>query len=493
MDNNCVAYLRYSSENQTENSIEYQRKLIEGYCSAHNLVLMKEFIDRAKNGTTDQREGLQKLIQEASKKPKWTKVLFYDHSRFFRNVQMALEYKNELESNGIELVSIQRPHVNKTPESDLMDYIELACAEYYSKKLSVNTHDGLKNKASSAGHCGGKPPLGYDLDANQKLIINDDEAQIVREIFRLYLNNYSYQKMADILNQKGYRTKNGQNFRKNSFSSILTQRKYIGEFCWNRASPKYNGIRNNHKSKPIEEQIVIKDGCPKIITLEDFEKVQEKMKSNACGRAGSKAKHYYMLGGNGFLKCGECGKSMTGTIRKSHGKTYYTYLCPEHKAKHCETKEIRAEKLNLIIAQQLSELIFNENNLKDFNRLINLSLKDDSENQKRLKDKIKGIGKKIDNIIKSIENEPSSIMVRRINELNAEKEDLESKLAKFITNPVKVTIKELKEMKSKFIELVTNQDLPEVRDFLKNVIQEIIIDNETVNVTFNFNTIRNDE
>ena len=84
-------------------------------------------------------------------------------------------------------------------------------------------------------------------------------------------------------------------------------------------------------------------------------------------------------------------------------------------------------------------------------------------------------------------------MVRRINELNAEKEDLESKLAKFITNPVKVTIKELKEMKSKFIELVTNQDLPEVRDFLKNVIQEIIIDNETVNVTFNFNTIRNDE
>ena len=237
MDNNCVAYLRYSSENQTENSIEYQRKLIEGYCSAHNLVLMKEFIDRAKTGTTDQREGLQKLIQEASKKPKWTKVLFYDHSRFFRNVQMALEYKNELESNGIELVSIQRPHVNKTPESDLMDYIELACAEYYSKKLSVNTHDGLKNKASSAGHCGGKPPLGYDLDANQKLIINDDEAQIVREIFRLYLNNYSYQKMADILNQKGYRTKNGQNFRKNSFSSILTQRKYIGEFCWNRASP----------------------------------------------------------------------------------------------------------------------------------------------------------------------------------------------------------------------------------------------------------------
>ena len=58
---------------------------------------------------------------------------------------------------------------------------------------------------------------------------------------------------------------------------------------------------------------------------------------------------------------------------------------------------------------------------------------------------------------------------------------------------IQLTIKELKEMKSKFIELVTNQDLPEVRDFLKNVIQEIIIDNETVNVTFNFNTIRNDE
>ena len=80
MDNNCVAYLRYSSENQTENSIEYQRKCIEEYCSAHNLVLVKEFIDRAKTGTTDQRAGLQKLMQEASKRPKWTKVLVYDHS-----------------------------------------------------------------------------------------------------------------------------------------------------------------------------------------------------------------------------------------------------------------------------------------------------------------------------------------------------------------------------------------------------------------------------
>lgn len=72
MPDYCVAYLRYSSENQTENSIEYQRESIQKYCSTHNLVLMKEFVDRAKTGTTDRRESFQEMIQEASQGPQWT-------------------------------------------------------------------------------------------------------------------------------------------------------------------------------------------------------------------------------------------------------------------------------------------------------------------------------------------------------------------------------------------------------------------------------------
>lgn len=488
MPDYCVAYLRYSSENQTENSIEYQRESIQKYCSTHNLVLMKEFVDRAKTGTTDRRESFQEMIQEASQGPQWTKVLVYDHSRFFRNTQKALEYKKRLENNGVELISIMHPQLDKTPESELIDGFELLLAEHYSKKLAENTHDGLKNKASSAGHCGGKPPLGYDLNADGKLIINQGEAELVQQIFKMYLGNYSYSKMAEVLNKKGYRTKTGSLFRKNSFYSILRQEKYTGVYIWNRASAKQNGMRNSHKSKALKDQVRIQGGCPSIISRADFEEVQKKMQERTHGKAESKARRYYMLGGKGFLQCGICGKSMTGTVRKSHGKTYITYQCPSHKAKHCETKEVRADRLNLIVAQQLAEFFFREDRLKDWEDLLRSDIRDDPEN-KSLKNRIKGIDKKMENILQNLEDVVSKALTQRLDELAQKKEELENKLKKFTNVPTKLTTNDIRKYKTRFIQLLMNEDIPEARQFLKDTIKKITVYNNKITVTFNLKTM----
>lgn len=145
------------------------------------------------------------------------------------------------------------------------------------------------------------------------------------------------------------------------------------------------------------------------------------------GKAESKARRYYMLGGKGFLQCGICEKSMTGTVRKSHGKTYITYQCPSHKAKQCETKEVRADRLNLIVAQQLAKFFFREDRLKDWEDLLRSDIRDDPEN-KGLKNRIRGIDKKMENILQNLEYVVSKALTQRLDELTRKKEELESKL-----------------------------------------------------------------
>lgn len=195
-----------------------------------------------------------------------------------------------------------------------------------------------------------------------------------------------------------------------------------------------------------------------------------------------------MLGGKGFLQCGICGKSMTGTVRKSHGKTYITYQCSSHKAKQCATKEVRADRLNLIVAQQLAEFFFREDRLKDWEDLLRSDIRDDPEN-KGLKNRIRGIDKKMENILQNLEDVVSKALTKRLDELTRKKEELENKLKKFTNVPTKLTTNDIRKYKTRFIQLLMNEDIPEARQFLKNTIKKIIVYNNKITVTFNLKTI----
>lgn len=425
--NKAALYARYSSDNQRSESIDAQLRAMQNYCQQNHILIVETYIDEAKSSTTDHRPSFQKMIAD-SKYHQFNIILVHKLDRFARNRYDSAVYKRELKKNGVSVHSVLE-NLDDSPESIMMESVLEGMSEYYSQNLAREVMKGMRETALQCKHTGGKPPLGYDLNTDGKLIINQGEAEVVQQIFKMYLDNYSYSKMAEVLNKKGYRTKTGSLFRKNSFYSILRQEKYTGVYIWNRASAKQNGMRNNHKSKALEDQVRIQGGCPSIISRSDFEEIQKKMQERAHGKAESKARRYYMLGGKGFLQCGICGKSMTGTVRKSHGKTYITYQCPSHKAKQCETKEVRADRLNLIVAQQLAEFFFREDRLKDWEDLLRSDIRDDPEN-KSLKNKIKGIDKKMENILQNLEYVVSKALTQRLDELTRKKEELESKLKK---------------------------------------------------------------
>lgn len=423
--NKAALYARYSSDNQRSESIDAQLRAMQNYCQQNHILIVETYIDEAKSATTDHRPSFQKMIAD-SKYHQFNIILVHKLDRFARNRYDSAVYKRELKKNGVSVYSVLE-NLDDSPESIMMESVLEGMSEYYSQNLAREVMKGMRETALQCKHTGGKPPLGYDLNTDGKLIINQGEAEVVQQIFKMYLGNYSYSKMAEVLNKKGYRTKTGSLFRKNSFYSILRQEKYTGVYIWNRASAKQNGMRNNHKSKALKDQVMIQGGCPNIISRSYFEEVQKKMQERAHGKAESKARRYYMLGGKGFLQCGICGKSMTGTVRKSHGKTYITYQCPSHKAKQCETKEVRADRLNLIVAQQLAELFFREDRLKDWENLFQSDIRDDPEN-KGLKNRIRGIDKKMENILQNLEYVVSKALTQRLDELTRKKEELESKL-----------------------------------------------------------------
>lgn len=251
-----------------------------------------------------------------------------------------------LNDNGVLLMSTKEP--NDFTASGRMNrrtiYVHNA---YYRESIAEHTADAMVNKALKGVHCGGIPPLGYTVNHESRLAIDEDEAKLVNRIFKMFDAGMSYTQMAQRLNAEGHRTKAGREFTKNSFPNILKQEKYIGTFRWNTHQSKDSyGKRNSAAEKPEEKQVCIKDGCPAIVSKDLFERVQKKLESQKLGTGASKARYPYLLSGRDILYCAECGSKMIGTRHYSRGKAYVTYYCPKHKNGPCSTKEISAENLD---------------------------------------------------------------------------------------------------------------------------------------------------
>ena len=271
----AVAYARFSSDLQREESIEAQVRAITEYAEQHSYALHKVYADRGISGTTDNRPQFQAMIEYVKSCDDISAVIVHKYDRFARNRADSAIYRRELEKSGVKLLSVLE-NFDDSPESIILQSVIEGYNEYYSKNLRREVMKGLKENALSCRHTGGTPPLGYDVDkSTMKLIINEFEAESVRLIFKLYIAGYGYTYIIRELNNRGYKTKRGGAFGRNSLYEILRNRKYTGKYVYNlTASKNSEGKFNRHKTKPDDEIIRIEGGVPQIVSSEDFQKVQ---------------------------------------------------------------------------------------------------------------------------------------------------------------------------------------------------------------------------
>ena len=474
----CVSYLRYSSAKQGALSFAYQRKAILKYCSERNLQPLKEFSDAGYSGRNTNRPGFQELIAEAKANPEWKMVLVYDLSRFSRNEEEASQYKALIRNLDIAVISVTEPCTEDDPGGVMEALLDKRNSQK-SLQIGNASYEALKILSENCKHCGGKPPLGYDVDKKTGLlVVNEDEAQVVKTIFKMYDTGFSYSKIATYLNSIGTRTKVGNRFTKNSFHEILCQTKYIGTYSWN----KHPGCGSSVGENSTEAQTIVENGCPAIISRELFDSVQRRMVANSRGNCDSKNQKHYMLSGLRILKCGCCGRYMVGKSYTSKGYKYVKYSCPDRK---CANKPINTKEIDRCVANILLFNYFIKQDRGALNALINAS-----KNPRLLKlyeTKLRGLKVRRSNLIDLIVEEPSAEAKEKLKALSLEETNLMEKIAEQqdVLPPIPLTSDKVG-MK-KFCRLICNElissDDVEIRAFIKSAIKEIVVDLDDVTVT----------
>ncbi|MFD2334732.1 recombinase family protein, partial [Cohnella sp. GCM10020058] len=358
----AVAYPRYSSDNQREESITAQLRAIEEYCKQKGYTLVEVYPDEEKTATTDKRPNFQRMIADSAKKL-FDVVVVHKLDRFARNRYDSAHYKRTLKRNGVRVESVLE-RLDNSPESVIMASVLEGMAEYYSLNLAREVRKGLSENAMNGIHTGGRPPYGLTVDPQtRKLVIDERKAPAVRIYFEGIDKDLSLETIATELNQQGFRTQEGRTFTKNSFDGWARNRKYRGDYVWDQLAPKdEDGVRHGDH-KPIEEQTIIPGVIPAIINSALWDRVNAKMDERKRGPGRMKAKVNYLL--TGKIYCGNCGALYAGnsyTNTKSSERTLLTYYKCQGK---CGNTSVRKDAIEALASEKLMNVCFSKDGMQE--------------------------------------------------------------------------------------------------------------------------------
>lgn len=138
-------------------------------------------------------------------------------------------YKRQLRKNDVSVVSVVEP-IPDGPEGSLLETLLEGLNEYYSAELAVKVRRGLTENALKCKYNGGTIPFGYYVDENQYFQIDPVTASLVREIYQRYAEGETIRSIQHSMNERGVTTQQGKPFSPNSFSVMLKDRRYLGEY-----------------------------------------------------------------------------------------------------------------------------------------------------------------------------------------------------------------------------------------------------------------------
>ncbi len=490
-----VAYARMSSALQKEESITRQLEMIYEFCEKNNLELIEEYIDEAMSGTNDRRDNFQRMIRDAANSD-WSFIVVYKLDRLSRSVSDTMHYKKMLSKYGIRILSVIEDFDENTPEGNLFNLFTMGLSEFYVKNLTRESWGGLMQNARKCLTNGGTPPFGFDFTKDLQYVVNEHEAKAVRMIYKRVIEEVSYRDIARELNNLGYKTKHGNSFRC-VFTDLLRNRKYIGEYVYNRSAKKNpDGTRNNHKKKFESEIIRIPNGIPRIVDDETFKDVQ-KILDNRLGYGRHKmGETKYLL--SGLIKCGVCGFSISGATnyggRDKKPRVYYQ--CRRKIVdSECPTRAINANYYEPYIIDMVAAMKMNKN-IKKIQLLVNNEIRDHKEifenRIKELNIKIEEYGNTVKMLTEKatsyrssadkVLNEQINEHMEVINKIKDEKELLSDDILKMqpvLQKDIRSKIEYLKEM---------SQHKNRKKKVLRKVIHSIIQGNDVVKTRLRINT-----
>lgn len=454
----AVIYARYSSDSQTEQSIEGQLRVCNEYATSNDIVIVNTYIDRAMTGTNDNRPDFQRMIKDSGKKT-FDYVLVYKFDRFSRNKYETAIHKKTLKDNGVKVISAME-YIPDSPEAIILESMLEGYAEYYSAELSQKVKRGMRESRSKGNFTGELVIYGYKV-IDHKVVIDEERVNVVRYIYKQYAIGVYVKDIIKELTAKGILNRN-KPFARNTVYKILKNEKYSGIFR--------------------HEDEIFTNIYPPIVDTETFNKVRAKVLNNRYGKRSEDIT--YLL--REKMICGYCGMSIVGengTAR--NGERKYYYKCRGRKANlnDCDKQAIRKDVLEKIVLESIAEHIHKSNNI-DY--LVNCLMKEQERQSQAnvvlnllLKEK-RTTENSINNIMNAIENGgTSNTAMKRMRELESRQSELERQIV--IERSKKASMLNKDQIK----EFYTQALLLEPKLLINYLVMQIVLFDDKIQIQYN--------
>jgi site-specific DNA recombinase len=226
----AAIYARTSSPNQRFNhSIEEQVEQCWKYCEERNWLVRYVFVDECESAKTVERPKF-KLMLKLAQAGAFRILVFWKLDRFCRSLVDLVNVERLLRESGVGLCSVTEP-LDTTSSVGRFSYRNLASfAELEREIIGERARLGLYALAREHKWPNPHAPLGYDKKENERLAINEREAQLVQSIFMMYLQKKSMPQVAYDLNCEGIRTKKGGKWGARTIREILCNKIYVGKY-----------------------------------------------------------------------------------------------------------------------------------------------------------------------------------------------------------------------------------------------------------------------
>ena len=426
---NAAAYARYSTSNQTKLSIERQLYGIDDYCEKAGINVVGYYADEAETGTNTNRSEFQRLLADAEL-GMFDTVVIYDMQRGSRDIADWFMFRKEMKRLGIQVVSVtNRLGDIDNPDDFLQEGVTALLGQHQVLQYRRDSIGGKRARARKGLFCGGIPPLGFDVK-DDRYVINEREAPVVRMIFDMYAQGKAYSDILAEVRKTGVTGKMGQPIENNTLHYILKNPRYTGTYIMFEYE-----MRHMHKwvGRKNDEQDVIRldNAIPQIVPEETWNAVQSRMKSNkknTLNHTTVKDRVYFF---SGLIRCGNCNGPLSGVTTTSKGMQYKRYICiNKRKEKHCHAHDIRADKLESYIIDFLRSRVLTKEYIEALvDKLISASKQ--TGERDAITNELQSIDKKNANLYTAIENGLAGTdTIDRINQNTKRKKELEAKLAK---------------------------------------------------------------
>ncbi|HJJ10060.1 MAG TPA: recombinase family protein [Clostridiaceae bacterium] len=515
-------YIRLSREDgdkEESSSVTNQREILKRYVSEQpNFFIVKEYVDDGWTGANFDRPKFKEMIADIEAGIIDT-VITKDLSRLGRE-RLGVGHYTEIyfPEHNVRYIALL-DNIDTYFDAGMNDMAPFkgVINDMYVRDISKKIRSSLIERKKAGNFLGVTAPYGYQKDPNNKfhLIINEKEAEVVKRVFRLYLEGNGLTRIAQILTKDGIpvpgesrdigktrRTALYSSWKQTTIRRILDNRVYLGELV------QFKRRKINHKSKrritvPEEERYICRGTHEAIIDEESFNAVQNILKKNKSFKG---TKHDYLF--KGLLFCSECGARLNVTYSnyalKRYGEYRYTTICYSYSRLYsdiCTRHSNSIPELEEVLIKHIKEVCsrYINENLQD--ELISMAKKQKQfelkqiTNEKKLEtleQKISDIGLYIKNLymdkVKGVVSENDYVSL--VADFTKDRDNLikeKEELIKIINNqkPQIDETAKIEKLAKEFLLL----EKP-TKQLLNELIEKITIsENKKINIYFKFNEL----